>query len=99
MKKLYVWCRRYVSLLSIVVILFLSYMLLSQDRSIYSYMDNARVIDSLRTEIRNAADTVRLYQELNSKLTSDPELMEKVVREQYNMAREGEDVYVFKENP
>ena len=96
MSKFLSWCRRYLSVLSVGVVAFMLYMLIFQKDSIGSYMENAHVIDSLRTEIRNATDTVLLYRELNSKLSSDPELMEKVVREQYNMVREGEDVYVFK---
>lgn len=96
MGKFLAWCRRYLSVLSVGVVGFMAYVLIFQKNSISSYMENARVIDSLRTEIRNATDTVQLYRELNSKLSSDPELMEKVVREQYNMVRDGEDVYVFK---
>lgn len=89
------WCRRYFSIVTLIVVAAIGYMLLSKDKFVHSYMRNAATIDSLRAEIKNARDSVRLYTELNKHLSSDPELMEKVVRENYNMNRDGEDVYVF----
>lgn len=35
------------------------------------------------------------YQQLNERLAGDPDLMEQVVREQYGMKRQSEDVYLF----
>lgn len=35
------------------------------------------------------------YQRLNESLVRNPEVMEHVVREQYNMKRDYEDVFVF----
>ena len=40
-------------------------------------------------------DSVDYYRELNRRLASEPEAMERVVREQYNMKREHEDVFVL----
>ena len=37
----------------------------------------------------------RQIQELNDRLDTDPETMERIVREQYHMQRPSEDVYVF----
>ena len=95
MIKFFKWCRRYFSIVTLIVVAAIGYMLLSKDKFVHSYMRNAATIDSLRSEIKNARDTVALYTELNKKLSSDPELMEKVVRENYNMMRDGEDIYVF----
>lgn len=95
MKSFYKWCRRYISLMSILVIMFFAYTLFMQDNSLFRYMQYSRSIDSLKVEIANYTDTMNYYNDLNSRLSTDAEVMERVVREQYNMNRDGEDVYVF----
>ena len=35
------------------------------------------------------------YKKLNSLITTDPEVMEQVVRERHNMKRPDEDVFIF----
>ena len=59
-------------------------------------IDLDRTIDSLRTEIRVNQDSLEYYKALNNRLSTSPEEMERVAREQYNMNRPDEDVYVFK---
>lgn len=83
-------------MLTIVVLLLVVYVLLGQENSMFRLMEYSRTIDSLNVEIANARDSLEKYDRLNSQLQTNPELMERVVREQYNMVREGEDVYVFK---
>ncbi len=95
MKSFINWTRRYISLVAIVVVGIGVYALFLQENSLFRFIESNRTIDSLRTEIKVATDTMLLYQELNSRLSTDPELMETVVRENFNMVREGEDVYVF----
>lgn len=96
MKKFFGWCKRYISVMTIVVVLLVVYVLLGQENSMFKLVEYSRTIDSLNVEIANAKDSLEKYERLNSQLSTDPELMERVVREQYNMVREGEDVYVFK---
>lgn len=96
MKNFFNWCKRYISALTIVVLLLVVYVLLGQENSMFRLMEYSRTIDSLNVEIANARDSLEKYDRLNSQLQTNPELMERVVREQYNMVREGEDVYVFK---
>ncbi len=81
--------------MSMLVIAFVGYTLLLQDNSLFKYMQYSNTIDSLRVEIKNYRDTMEYYTRMNSLLSTDPILMERVVREQYKMRREGEDVYVF----
>ena len=40
-------------------------------------------------------DSLEYYRDLNRRLSTDPELMEQVVREQYNMNRPNEDVFII----
>ena len=49
----------------------------------------------LEEEIKISTDTFDYYFNLNNQLRTDPEKLEKIVREKYRMQRENEDVYVF----
>lgn len=89
------WFKRYFSLLSIGVIAVVIYMIFFSDTSVTRKIEYQRVIDSLRTEVEITRDSMLHYKELNSRLTTDPEVMEQVVREQHNMKRPDEDVFVF----
>ncbi|MDE6306423.1 MAG: septum formation initiator family protein [Muribaculaceae bacterium] len=89
------WLRRYVSLTLIVVVAFVFFVLFFNDNSILQSFEYNRQIQSLKDEIRSNEDTLRYYQELNDRLDTDPETMERIVREQYHMQRPSEDVYVF----
>lgn len=95
MNTLLEWCKRYISVMSILVIAFVGYTLLFQDNSLFKYMQYSNTIDSLKVEIKHYTDTMEYYHSMNGLLSTDPEVMERVVREQYKMRREGEDVYVF----
>lgn len=95
MRRFFNWCKRYLSGLSVIVILFVGYTLFFQDNSLFRHVQYSNTIDSLRTEIKHYTDTMEYYQRMNALLTTDPEVMERVVREQYKMRRQGEDVYVF----
>ena len=89
------WLRRYVSLLTVGVMTAIVYMLFFSDTSVLHKIEYQRIIDSLQTEVEINRDSMLYYKELNSRLSSDPEVMERVVREQHNMKRPDEDVYVF----
>ncbi len=85
------------SIMFIVIVLFIIYTLFLQENSIFKFVEYSNTIDSLKAEIKTATDTMRYYEEMNSRLSSDPEVMERVVRENFNMVRESEDVYLFED--
>lgn len=89
------WFRRYFSLISIGVIGVIVYMIFFSETSVVNKIEYQRIIDSLRTEVELNRDSMLYYKHLNSLLTTDPEVMERVVREQHNMKRPDEDVFVF----
>lgn len=95
MKDFFRWCKRYVSITSMFVAAFVVYTLLLQDNSLFRHMQYAHTIDSLNVEIKQYTDTLEYYHRMNSLLSTDRSVMERVVREQYNMRREGEDVFIF----
>ena len=89
------WFRRYFSLLSLGVIAVILYMIFFSDTSVLKKIEYQRIIDSLRTEVEINRDSMLYYKNLNSRITTDPEVMEQVVREQHNMKRPNEDVFIF----
>ena len=89
------WFRRYFSLLTLGVIAVILYMIVFSDTSVLKKIEYQRIIDSLRTEVEINRDSMLYYKNLNSRITTDPEVMEQVVREQHNMKRPNEDVFIF----
>lgn len=88
------WLRRYMAwptLLAVAVIIYITFF---GEKSMTQRMAYQRVIDSLEMCLQQQLDSLAYYRDLNHRITTDPELMEQVVREQYNMKRQNEDVYV-----
>lgn len=72
------------------------YMLFFQENSIARIYQNKKQIDSLETAIRENSDTMLYYRELNRRLDArDPEIIERIVRENHSMNLPNEDVYLF----
>ncbi len=90
------WCRRYLSISGILLIAAICYMAFFQDNSVARIYDNKRQIDSLETAIKANRDTMLVYRELNRRLDNrDPEIIERIVRENHDMNLPNEDVYIF----
>lgn len=89
------WFRRYFSLINIGVIAIVIYMIFFSDTSVLNKIEYQRIIDSLRYEVQVNRDSMQYYKQLNSRLSTDPEIMEQVVRERHNMKRADEDVFIF----
>lgn len=89
------WFRRYFSLVTLGVLAAVVYMIFFSDTSVLHKIEYQRVIDSLSIEVAVARDSMLYYKELNSRLSTDPAVMEQVVREQHNMKRPDEDVFIF----
>lgn len=88
------WCQRYISVSLIVAVGVIVYILFFSDNSVSETYVYDRQIDSLNVAIRQAEDSLAHYQELERRLTTDPQAMERVVRENYHMQRHDEDVYI-----
>ena len=83
------WGRRYISFTLLIVVAYLAFLLFFNENSMMRSIDLDRTIDSLRTEIRVNQDSLEYYKALNNRLSTSPEEMERVAREQYNMNRAG----------
>lgn len=89
------WLKRYVSLPLVAGLAFIIFVLFFNENSVVKSYDYASEIRSLESRIAQYEDTLRLYQELNRRLDSDPRELERIVRENYHMQRPSEDVYIF----
>lgn len=89
------WLKRYISLPLLIVLAFVAYVLFFNDNSVMKSMDYAAEIRALEARIEQCEDTLRLYEALNRRLDSNPEELERIVREHYHMQRPSEDVYIF----
>lgn len=97
MKAFINWCRRYVSLMFLAILAFVLYVLFFNENSYGRLHELNTQIKELRSEIKSNRDTMEYYLEKNRMLDTDPAEMERIVREQYHMQREGEEVYVVEE--
>ena len=76
------WLRRFVSPATLLGLLALGYITFAGENTVFQSMDYGRTVDSLRYELEANRDTMMMYRNLNSRLASDYDLMEQVVREQ-----------------
>ena len=97
MRNFLIWCSKYVSVPAILTIGFIVYILFIQEYSVERIYENDRTIDSLKRAIAVQEDTLLYYRDKNLRLDNhDPEMVEKIVREQHNMSLPTEEIYVFK---
>lgn len=92
------WLRRFIAVPTLVCIGLMVYLIFFGENSINQRLEYQKTIDSLSACLRLQQDSLAYYRELNRRITTDPELMEQVVREQYNMNRPHEDVFIIDEN-
>lgn len=95
-KNILAWCRRYVSVTLLAVIAFVLFVLFFNENSVMKNFEYKKEIDRLKAEIKINTDSMEFYRRQNLLLQTDPQTMERIVREQYHMQRPDEDVYVFK---
>ncbi len=89
------WLRRYMAVPTLVGIGLVVYLIFFGENSISRRVVYQRAIDSLTECLAVQRDSLEYYRDLNRRLSTDPELMEQVVREQYNMNRPNEDVFII----
>lgn len=95
MHRAVAWCNRYFSWTLLLVAIVGAYVLFFNENSIMLTYQQEREIENLEMRLASATDSLEYYQKLNKSLVTDPQTMERVVREQYHMQRPGEEVYLF----
>ena len=89
------WVRRYITMPLVAAVAFIVFMLFFNENSYSRSAELQNEIDRLRAEIKENTDTMNYYRSLNQRLDTDPQTLERIVREQYHLQRPNEDVYVF----
>lgn len=82
------------SLLFVLILGLYAYILFFDDNSYGHIAELNEQIDELRTEIDANRDSMNYYRELNERLKSSPQEIDKVARERYFMQGPNEDVYI-----
>ena len=88
------WCKRYMSLFLVLILGLYAYILFFDDNSYGHIAELNERIDELHTEIEATRDSMNYYRDLNVKLKSSPEEIDRVARERYFMQGPNEDVYI-----
>ena len=96
-KRFNVWVRRKVHIpLFIIVALAVILLFFNEDTSLTLNRKYDAEIKALKEEIDECKDSTRLYRETYNALLTNKEDLERVAREQYNMQRDDEDVFIIK---
>lgn len=90
----YRWFKSYLSLPTLIVIAVVGYLIFTGENTVFEIAEKENQIDSLSRVLKAERDTMQYYRDLNQRLSTDAELMEQVVREQYGMKEANEDVYL-----
>ena len=91
MKTRRTWKKRGLGLL---VFLLLLYILGGGEYNLYNLLQAKQTERQLRTRLLESEEERRMLLEETRKLQDDPSYIEKVAREQYNMGRPGETIYI-----
>lgn len=96
MKAFLDWCKRYVSLLFVIIFGLFVYVLFFHDNSYSQLTEYNNQISDLKEEIKENRDTLEYYRQLNNLLNASTEEMERIARERYHMQGPNEEVYIVK---
>ena len=97
MSSFITWCRKYISIPAILIIAAIVFILFGQDYSISNIYHNKCTLDSLEQVYTAWNDTLQYYKDKNRRMElRDPDIIEHIAREQFDMALTTEEVYVFK---
>lgn len=88
------WCKRYIRVSFVLMVLVLGYVMLFSDNSVMDNYKYQKEIDRLKDEIALNNDTLAYYQQQLNLLSTEPEAMERIVREKYHMQRVNEDIFI-----
>lgn len=98
MRNFVIWCGKYLNVPALLIIGFIVYILFFQENSVGRIYDINYTIDSLNRVIAAENDSLEIYLEKNRKLdNNDPEMIERIVREQHNMSMPTEETFIVEQ--
>ena len=98
LKRINFWVKRKVHLpLLIVAGVIVTLLFLNEDTSMSLNMKYDKEIQELKSQIQECRDSAMYYKHKREALLTESDELEHVAREQYNMQRPTEDVFLIKE--
>lgn len=95
-KNIYNWAKRYITIPLVGMICFVIYVcFFTEEFSVLDRMRYEQRIEELKAEIELNRDSLLYYREMNARLETNTDDIERVVRENYHMQRRDEDIYIF----
>ena len=90
----------YFLLISTFLILYFFFNLLDGERGLFSYFKKKEILINLKTEKESLSNTIRDLEFKNSLLSNklDLDYVETLIREKFLFGKEGETLYIIKEN-
>ena len=92
--------RNYFLLISVFLILYFSLNLISGERGLFSYIEKKELLSNLKNEELILINTIKDIDLKNSLLSTNIDLdyIETLIRERFLFGKEGETIYIIKNN-
>ncbi len=88
------WIPSWLSIPLVVLVAFIIMMVFFNENSYMKSIEYNSQINTLKQKIQENLDSTKYYTGKVNELHTNRETLEKIAREQYNMQRENEDVYI-----
>tara|TARA_B100001175_G_scaffold135967_1_gene115625 strand:- start:211 stop:513 length:303 start_codon:yes stop_codon:yes gene_type:complete len=92
--------KNYFLLISIFLILYFSFNLLSGERGLFSYIEKKELLSNLKKEELSLTNVIKDIDHKNSLLSSNLDLdyIETLIRERFLFGKKNETIYIIKKN-
>tara|TARA_Y100001935_G_C16832701_1_gene280179 strand:+ start:119 stop:421 length:303 start_codon:yes stop_codon:yes gene_type:complete len=92
--------QNYFLLISIFLILYFGFNLVSGERGLFSYIDKKEILSDLKNEEISLINKIAYVNNKNSLLSNnlDLDFIETLIRERFLLGRENETIYIIKNN-
>ena len=92
--------RNYFLLISIFLILYFSFNLVSGERGLFSYIEKKELMSNLKKEEKSLTSKITDMDHKNSLLSTNLDLdyVETLIRERFLFGKEGETIYIIKKD-
>ncbi|MBR2146716.1 MAG: septum formation initiator family protein [Muribaculaceae bacterium] len=88
------WIPMWLSLPFVIFIAFIAMLLFFGENNYMQINEQKKEMDNIKAQIKQQEDSAKYYERKTQELNTDKETLEKLAREQYNMKRTNEDVYI-----
>ena len=92
--------RNYFLLISVFLIFYFGFNLVSGERGLFSYIDKKEILSDLKNEEISLINKIAYVNNKNSLLSNnlDLDFIETLIRERFLLGRENETIYIIKNN-